>query len=804
MTKPIPEGDPRQRPARSCTSCRSQKLKCSGAVTASQDGDQLADKPCHRCAKLGNICEFVTLRRKGRPRRLPKHPSEEQANAGTTSSASRRPTAGAVRNQRRAVGARTSTNTSDDGGRGAGFKMEDDDEELHSSLSSGPSPISALDVSLLPHPDLRLPPIPLPLPLPSSTSQYDDLATGYLSDVFAYMPLLPSTHRELTAYLAQAPTVLPLALAAVVYPRSTFTTFPLQVFNSAVTPAGFVPDSTKIAVAQAAAFSVLALYGRTFKDEARRAVLWLTGMVVIEGWNNVDGYGARERREEDKERIRMIWFEAWGLEVQLGMVSGVRSLTLYGLPSSVNPCENYNSTAHQLRAQALSLIAAGTSPLPTTPLSPPRPPLSAIAKISNTLTQHSYIAFLSATNAVERETAFNATMLSAAALIHSISLSYASSGFTCGLDVTVWPSKEERRWIRRASEMIFLTLRSSVEPLPPRVTTNEAKQAFLTEINSPPVAGGSSSSENAGGKSPGSSSTVSYNSSTTTTTTTTGLGQGPASTVSAGTGSSPLMFGSAMGPASPASIADQITASSTRTSTRTRPTFHSPFFGCTVLAGSHGRLLHYRTRLLEGIEDDGEDDDDDDDEIDELEEEEGDERSPVRGSGPTQTGSDEDELQRQQQQHDSDDGGRSETSLSRRHFHPQAPLPPSAQHGQEEADHDGDDDGGGGLLETTTMSVKADLALASWFAHEQHQRWACVGWVEDELNLLRQVWVGDITVPSLPSEIEVGEREQDTARLHLMKPGSWDVEWESRGGPPLGDSETVESYPIGVENMVLE
>ena len=59
-------------------------------------------------------------------------------------------------------------------------------------------------------------------------------------------------------------------------------------------------------------------------------------------------------------------------------------------------------------------------------------------------------------------------MLSSAALIHVVAASYASSGFTCGLDPTLSPTRESREMISTSSNMIFATLRESLRPDAPR------------------------------------------------------------------------------------------------------------------------------------------------------------------------------------------------------------------------------------------------------------------------------------------------------------------------------------------------
>ncbi|KAK4699603.1 hypothetical protein P7C70_g6656, partial [Phenoliferia sp. Uapishka_3] len=431
MTKPIPEGGERKRPARSCVTCRASKLRCS-AIPSSSDGDGPAEKPCDRCEKFGINCEFVALRRKGRPRRLVKI---EPVKAD------------------------------DEGEGGADNWVESGDEDEATFMNDSPlSTTTTTTVKLEQTSPHAFTATPSPSPNASGLEPVDHradadlhaLAAGYISDVHPFLPLLSNDLYTLIHYLRHTTPLLSLAVATLVYPRS-----PLDLDISQL--------GHSIADVQAAVILIHASFGRGNPIKARITLRWVGAHIMRNGWHLVDSPHAPARDHKERDQIRRIFFETWGLEVILAMNTGVRlhPPVLQGVSFEVDPVEHQaEGSPSNLKIRALSLVAAGSEP-PSASTSNALT-LASISSICTSIGLLGHQAYVNETNLVEREAAFMATMLSSAALIHFIAASYASTGFTCGLDPTVRPSRESREFIRTSSNMIFATLRDSLRPGVPR------------------------------------------------------------------------------------------------------------------------------------------------------------------------------------------------------------------------------------------------------------------------------------------------------------------------------------------------
>jgi hypothetical protein len=144
MTPPIPVNGARQRPSKSCLSCRAAKAKCVGLdeFTLHQLEEAPGTSPgqrCNRCTRLDVECTFVASRRRGRPRRLSPKNSDAEPTHHLPPSPSASPP---------------------------------------SSAASPPQAARSLD--------------------------YDWLARSYLSQIHPYAPLLPPSLADLNAYLGQA------------------------------------------------------------------------------------------------------------------------------------------------------------------------------------------------------------------------------------------------------------------------------------------------------------------------------------------------------------------------------------------------------------------------------------------------------------------------------------------------------------------------------------------------------------------------------------------------------------------------
>ncbi|KAL8286855.1 hypothetical protein RQP46_003861 [Phenoliferia psychrophenolica] len=283
------------------------------------------------------------------------------------------------------------------------------------------------------------------------------LAQGYLDNTYPFLPILPEDLSTLITYLGSATSHLQLAVATMVWPHAPLTLPHLDLLAG---------DS--IADVQAAIFFTYASYGRAEYGNARIFLAWVGARCLANGWNLVDSPQAPPRTPVDREHIRRIFYEAWGLEVILSMQTGVRAFVLQPEPFEVDVPEPFatESSPNGLKIRALSLVAAASEP--PSPSSAPAASLDSVAAICASIGLLGHQAYHTASTIVDRESAFQATMLASAALIHVVAASYASSGFTCGLDPTVKPTPHSRELITTSSNMIFSTLRESLAPHLPR------------------------------------------------------------------------------------------------------------------------------------------------------------------------------------------------------------------------------------------------------------------------------------------------------------------------------------------------
>lgn len=362
------------------------KLKCVGSVCLNQDGDGPAEKPCERCTAKGLPCEFVMLRRKGRPRRLPKDGAGQ-------------------------VEVEAEVEWQDD-------ELEEEVEAVWegASRASDQSPVAAL-VPTDPDPNLDL----------------TTLAAGYLSDIHTFAPLLPDELPLLVYYLSTSTPVLARALSTVVYPNS-----PGDVDIKEL--------GTTIADVQAAVLLVYSSYGRNhsraevwrtrspepWRGEKPRALLkWIGAHVLQHEWHLVDSPLAPYRDPVERTHIRKIFWEAWGLEALVSAMSGAPCLVLQGVAFEVNSTQNQvrhslnfdrlsfskrhsspqaEGSPTNLKFRALSLLAASVGPP-----SASSPSLASLTSICTSLSLLSSQSYLTAPSLIERESAYIATMIASSA-----------------------------------------------------------------------------------------------------------------------------------------------------------------------------------------------------------------------------------------------------------------------------------------------------------------------------------------------------------------------------------------------------
>ncbi|GAA5854201.1 hypothetical protein JCM9279_006177 [Rhodotorula babjevae] len=329
MTRPIPVQAVRQRPSKSCTACRAAKAKCTGLTEdylhAVDDPNQLAQWPlprptCDRCTRSGALCEFVPSRRKGRPRRLPKdkddsplavdqpphrdrrhHPVASGSGSGGSSSGGRSP---------------STTHTS--------LPTPDALPQPHpsSSSSSGAAPcdffLPAAAAALAGAPALPSP-FPTAAPSPAFPSLVD-LAARYIETAHVWTPFLPHSMPVLHAYLAKSPSSLPHALACLLDPS-----LPPPSFDPAALPCPAPLASIQTAL-------VLSLHSFAFKDRARSIDLlqWACRELRIAGWQG-DATSPEAGAHERDLLVRAGWY-AWGIEIHMGFICGVRASILCDVP----------------------------------------------------------------------------------------------------------------------------------------------------------------------------------------------------------------------------------------------------------------------------------------------------------------------------------------------------------------------------------------------------------------------------------------------------------------------------------------
>ncbi|ORY79729.1 hypothetical protein BCR35DRAFT_94195 [Leucosporidium creatinivorum] len=447
MTPPIPVGAERQRPAKSCARCRSAKSKCTGFNDAElaaleEDLSRTNGRKCDRCLRLNVECVFLPSKRKGRPRRLPK---EGETNTTTTSQSA------SPSDQQRAAAQLPSPSASG---------------SLSPSPSPSPPPVPQPPQSY----QINSPPVFAPSstfipPSPPRDTTYDDLAEAHLARIAPYAALLPPTLIECSAYLCQAGNHLHHAIRSLLDPN--------KVTVDQLTPLEDL--GTRLDDLQAAVLSVFLSYGIGVKMVAKERLTWVCERLAQVGWEGDEakdyGYG------QWNETVRRLGWMCWGLEIQLGVLTGSRERVLGNVyPSQSASLSRFvvqrtkNPSIDSLHRQALALLYEATS---TSPLDAP----TAHARAQTLITSaHSlYVQAAAYYTSTRTEAAFMTAIMSSAATIFLLSSSsifstFAAPAFACGIDSTSKPPASAHGLIVAAAQQIIAIVRASLDPsFPPPV-----------------------------------------------------------------------------------------------------------------------------------------------------------------------------------------------------------------------------------------------------------------------------------------------------------------------------------------------
>ncbi|GAA5822939.1 hypothetical protein JCM5353_007905 [Sporobolomyces roseus] len=324
MTPPIPLGAERKRPSKSCLPCRQAKAKCVGLseeyLHAVDQEDYIPDpnipRPrCSRCTKMGADCNFAASRRKGRPRRVTKEEElqmqlqQQQRNQQATPSVSPRssPSASPSRSGSDSFNPLRTT------GDFAGNYSPSQATSLSGSLHQ-PSPCWSL-----PTPESSATPLP--------EFSIEEIAEGYLAEIYIWAPLLPPDSKNLQEYLHRADPSLAQALAC--------------TLDTSRSPPAFPPQGAiSFATLQAAVFLSLRAYGIKDRTNAVDLIIWVSNELRGLGWNGHDMSSiASEIRGSEIEAFIGLGYLVWGLTIQLGVLTGNRGLLLavIQLPSEISP-----------------------------------------------------------------------------------------------------------------------------------------------------------------------------------------------------------------------------------------------------------------------------------------------------------------------------------------------------------------------------------------------------------------------------------------------------------------------------------
>lgn len=295
---------PERERERACLTCRKSKTKCVGAVPG-EEGDQ---GRCDKCKRLNLKCEFVELKKVGRPRKVA--PPEEDGDADMRLSSDHDwmdewTEVNAVATYDRLYQSLLAPLS-------PGFEVIVSPSPEYWPESSG----TTFDFDFLSRSQGS--PLIESKELTVGNSIYDLplLARQYHLFVHSFLPLLSPDETQLIAYLSAAPQELLLAIVTVIDPSLGLEfTIPANDYD------------TTIYHLQSSILATHAAFGRGDPVRARSIVKWTQKMLLRLRWNELDaGESVRlgDRSKEELDLIRRLWYETYSVDIMLSVLTGTR------------------------------------------------------------------------------------------------------------------------------------------------------------------------------------------------------------------------------------------------------------------------------------------------------------------------------------------------------------------------------------------------------------------------------------------------------------------------------------------------
>jgi hypothetical protein len=251
-------------------------------------------------------CEFVPLRRFGRPRRLP-----QPGDADDT----------ATREGRQLTVTNALAGTSN--ALASGSTLFAFDAPINFTIPGG-LPLASVDPSL---------------------DDYDILAKAYLTQIHPFLPILTHHLPELSHQLRTSSPALSLALYSLLNPSET--TGPPPVLG------------TTLSDLQAGVISVHCQYSQGQEDGARETLRAVCKTIVDNDWHQIDSPahpGKFGMSASDVRSVRSLWWECWALDVLLAIVTGVRTYDLQDVPYQVQIGEDGDVSTSNGRLRLVSIL----------------------------------------------------------------------------------------------------------------------------------------------------------------------------------------------------------------------------------------------------------------------------------------------------------------------------------------------------------------------------------------------------------------------------------------------------------------
>lgn len=303
-------------------------------------------------------------------------------------------------------------------------------------------PAFAFPTSGLPTPSSPLNPLPRFAPVDHH------LAIAFLQDAYPWVPLLPSDVTSLANYLATADPLLPAAMNCVLNPSLSSPPFD---FASRARP-------LSLSTLQATTLLFLHAFAAQNKSLALQLLQWTCTELAARGWA---GEQTATELQAEEGFVKLGWY-CWGMEIQLGIICGVRATILAHVP----PPSVLDATTAQRHAFRLAFDATNYAHLWA--IDPPAQSAYLTDIVSRSNMMHgiarSTLASLPPeppllTQAALRHSSLLGALLSLAAIILVLSSQsplspYIAPALPCSLDTTCLPPSPHRREIARAARGI--------------------------------------------------------------------------------------------------------------------------------------------------------------------------------------------------------------------------------------------------------------------------------------------------------------------------------------------------------------